>query len=271
MRIIYAIVTVAILIIACVIHWFAVDAIDFGDFFVDEFGWITILSVLALGGIVFGFIFWLWWAMLLITIGALIIGGIIGIIIWRKNKAEERELSKIEESKSSTHYKCKNCSATITKIVSQNAYKKDVKYKCEHCDIIYSKSDLYNIENAGTIIGGGKANEIELTDFEEEYFDACQTFDFRLHNPHTKNQIERCYEKIKERINNFEIQFIDNSKTIFTDSYDLDNSEKVVKDARDFLINHIVEIDVYLRSLSQEKIKQRYEYFLLINSNDDDE
>ena len=44
-RLIYAIVVLAVLLIGCFIHWKAADCTDFEEFFVDAYGWITIVAI----------------------------------------------------------------------------------------------------------------------------------------------------------------------------------------------------------------------------------
>lgn len=60
MRLVYGIVALAVLLVACFIHWKAADCDGFGDFFIESYGWVTVLAVLLLGGAGFGIVFWGW-------------------------------------------------------------------------------------------------------------------------------------------------------------------------------------------------------------------
>ena len=69
----------------------AFDLEDFFDAFFGELGWLFTLIVLALGGIVFAFIAWIWWAMLLIILGIFAIAGIIALCVHLYNEHELKE------------------------------------------------------------------------------------------------------------------------------------------------------------------------------------
>ena len=93
----------------------------------------------------------------------------------------------------------------------------------------------------------------ELSDFEEEYFDACKAFGFKPYNVHTKIQIERKYKKLQNKRG--EIPHDPG-----------DNREEVLECAKEILLDYIKEIDKYLSANSEQEIKKRYEYFLQVNS-----
>jgi len=80
-------------------HWCVTDPCDFADWFIDGFGWVAILGSLLLAcvvdGIICGFVFWNWIAMLAITLSVIVVGSITGISFWvrwyLKNKKEENQ------------------------------------------------------------------------------------------------------------------------------------------------------------------------------------
>ncbi|MGI5842214.1 MAG: hypothetical protein ACOX6H_02855 [Christensenellales bacterium] len=65
-KIILLIVSIIALALVCFIHWLYTDPYDLRDWLVDEFALFYILGTMSLAGIVFGFIFWIWWIMLVI-------------------------------------------------------------------------------------------------------------------------------------------------------------------------------------------------------------
>lgn len=139
-----------IALIACFIHAKIADCeFDeefFIEFFVESFGWITLSIVSVLGGIICGFIFWHWKIMLIITIFALLI---LGLIIWlivkhfNKGKIFDEDIENYIDNENNTKYKCNNCGANISKVfeVNENG-EKNYKYICKYCNITYTKSDL---------------------------------------------------------------------------------------------------------------------------------
>jgi hypothetical protein len=228
-------------------------------------GWWIVLIIAAIAGIVCGFIFWKWQAMLIVLGSLFLTGGVVFLIY--KIKERNEVLSWIQAkgnetaTEKDTQHKCVNCGGNIKKFIIENGLGESrVEYGCSYCGVMYTKKELNKNKNKEGIIA---SKEIELTDFEEEYFDACQSFDFRPYNSHTEKQIERRYGKFQERI--------DNGESLFTDSNGCDNSEDVIEDTRDFLIENINEINCYLNGLSEEEIKKRYEYFLSLHFDNDDE
>ena len=81
---------VAVLIHAGIDNDGAFDLEDFFDTFFGEGGWITLLVILGLGGLVYAFI-WNWLVMLFITIGLIIVSGIVLKIAFGKMKDNKKE------------------------------------------------------------------------------------------------------------------------------------------------------------------------------------
>lgn len=88
---------VALLIHAGIDNMGAFDTLDFFDTFFASFGWLTMLIVLSIGGIVYGFITWIWWAMLIIVAGLFGIAGIIAFIVHQYNDYQVKEYLKWKE------------------------------------------------------------------------------------------------------------------------------------------------------------------------------
>lgn len=239
---------IIVLIVACIIHYFVADCIDLQEFFFDEHGWLTILSVCIITAIIFGFIFWTWWIMLIITMSIAIVAGIIICFSYKKNKS-----TIIEEASIKTGYKCPNCGAALIKFKTTTAFENN-KLKCIYCDVIYEKKDLQknNYHN----------NEIELTDFEEEYFYACVHLFFRPYNPHSQPIILSRYKKLSEKIKNYDY--------IYDDEYS-DDEEMVLNNAYSFFIDNQHEINEYLEQHDIQTIKEHYELYLYIQESYDDE
>lgn len=61
------------------------DPIDFGDWFIEDNGWITILITVLCIGSVAGYIYWIWWITLIIDILILLIVLSVYLIFWFKN------------------------------------------------------------------------------------------------------------------------------------------------------------------------------------------
>ena len=64
------------------------DIDDFFDSFFGESGWVFTLIALAIGGLVFAFIVWIWWILLLIIVGILAIVGIIALCVYLYDEHE---------------------------------------------------------------------------------------------------------------------------------------------------------------------------------------
>ena len=101
------------------------------------------------------------------------------------------------------------------------------------------------------------AEEFELTDFEEEYFDACLVMGFRPHNVHTQKQIDRKHDKILDQIDNGELTFDDDDR----------EDSDILDEAYDFFSDNVDEIEEYLKTEKEEKIKAKFEYYK--NSNEE--
>ena len=81
------VITGIVAIIGALIHSFIEDCDffdleDFFDVFFCDFGWAVFLGILALGGVIFWCLQWIWWAVLLIVLVPVIIIGIIVICIF---------------------------------------------------------------------------------------------------------------------------------------------------------------------------------------------
>ena len=230
---------------------------DFFDTFFGEFGWVTVLVVLGFGGIVFGFIEWIWWAMLLILLGILFV---IGFIVFFCAKNGDSDVDDEEEKKEieNTSYKCDNCGAPVSKIISYDDYGvKKVKYKCTFCNTCYSKNQVLSILDSSKSI-----SVVDLDDWEEEYFEVCDLMFFRPYNKHTMKQIDRKHEKLKEKIDNFEEPY----------GYSSLDDEDILNNAYDFFSDNQDEIEEYFKKFGEEEIRKRYDFYTKYNSivNDED-
>lgn len=235
---------------------------DFADYLIDDYGWINILSCVGVGGIVAGFIFWSWKIMLIILsslIGLAVIVGLIILIVIRKgNKGKPKSNKKYEIiSSNKSVYKCKNCGAILLKQIIKNKYGRKTIYLCECCGASGSlneiKGDNQNQENENL-------EEIEISDFEEEYFDACIVMGFRPHNKHTQKQIDRKYDKLMEQVENNELSW----------DFDDRDDEDILDEAYDYFIENLKEIDEYLEKEKIEDIRKKYEYYISDDEDDED-
>ena len=237
-----------VLIVACVAHFFIAECIDIADFF-DEGGWITILAVAVISAIVYGFIYWIWWAMLIITVGvaalALIVAGVYAHYENSGYDNEDVDYSEDKKDEETTRYKCPNCGAAISKIYVGG----NIVYKCAYCNTTFDKKDLKLVVSIDD--RNGKTVEIEIDDFEEEYFEACERMNFRPYNIHSAKQIERRRDKLDRLIQNGE------------DVYDEDcyDQDEILEDAYDFFIDNEREIKEYFDKYGDEEIKKRYEAY----------
>ena len=118
---VFLLVSGALLLIACIVYSKLAICDDLEDFF-DEGGWLVILAGLAVAAIVYGFIYWIWWAMLIITVGvaalALIVAGV--YVHYENSGYDNEDVDYIEDKKDeeTTRYKCPNCGAAIVKYTS---------------------------------------------------------------------------------------------------------------------------------------------------------
>ena len=256
--IVVAVVTLIALLIHAAIDWGGTyDFDDLIETFAESYGWVTVLVCLGIGGIVFGFIAWIWWAMLIITIVLVIAGVVIGVIIHHANSYDYDEESESEDKKIQTSFKCKNCGSSIVKEIyfDDDGYQR-IKYYCEHCDSVFSKRELYGLKNPDS-----KIEEYDLEDWEEEYFKACDILEFKPHNNHTQKQIDRKKERLENMSWSGEYEYEDDTM----------DTDEALDYAYDFFSDNEDEIQDYLNRYTPEEIKKRYEYYLLIESIDDDE
>ena len=236
------------------------DLEDFFDDFFGEYAWVTFVIVLALGGIVFGFVAWIWWAMLLIILVPIVIIVIYLIIDNRDGFDGGDEEQPGTDSVESTSYKCDSCGAPVSKFVTYDNYgKKKIDYKCTYCNTCYTKNQLLGIFDSSNSI-----SFIDLDDWEEEYFEVCDLMFFRPYNRHTMKQIDRKYERLQEKI--------DNCEEIYDNSFD---DQEILDKAYDFFSDNEDEIDAYFKKYTEEEIKDRYDFYTkynsLIDEDDDDE
>lgn len=237
----------------------------FEDFF-DDGVWITFLSVYAIGGVVFGFKYWLWWAMLIILI--IVLSAVIFIIVLLLNsskKDESRTRTFNVTKKEQTKYNCSNCGAKVTKVVKENYFGEErVTYVCEHCGTTYTKSELLSCKTEKPRVETNEKNEetFDLDDWEEEYFEACYRLFFKPYNFHTTKQIDRRQESLQNRL--YDDDYI-------YDDIEEDCQEEVLDEAYDFLEDNEEEIEEYLESNSVEDIKKRFSYYLDVQKNEDED
>lgn len=227
-------IAIVITIISNVIQYKYNDSDGFVEYLIDDFGWLNILICVVLSAIIAGFIFWSWLIMLIIMLALLVIGAIVAIIIYKKNNDDNEDYDEeIIERKS--NFKCESCGAHLIRQEIETYDGLEVNYICEHCGISFDKSEL----NKNKKSNKKEINEeIDLTDFEEEYFENCLIMNFRPYNKHTISQIERKYDKL---IDECEI-----------DEDDLDS-------AYDYFCENLDEIDEYIEN--EKSIKERFEYY----------
>lgn len=237
--------------------WF-VDADDFMDFMLYDYGLLVLLGLIALGGIIFGFIFWNWKIMLIITCAIAIIAIfiLVTILIIKHVKKEEEyceeDYDSIENDKMTTCYKCKNCGANISKIIKNNK----IIYFCDYCKVSYTKKELLNLSKNDK--DDDKYSDIELTDFEEEYFKNSQIMFLKPTSFHSSKVIDRKYDNLVDRIYNDEVLY----------NVSDEDQEDILDSAYDFFDEFEEEIEDYHKNTDVNEIKRRYEYFLLINEED---
>lgn len=266
----YWIIAGIVLIVSLTIHRLAtgvvLDAEDFFSpseffaFFLVE-GWINALVVALLSVIVFGFVFWNWIIMLII-LGVIIVAAVVLFIILA-NKFGSTDDSDESTDLKNTVYKCPNCGASIKKRYNEDMDK--TEYFCDYCKTCFSKKDILNgkvrVDNEQK---RDKYEDIELSDFEDEYFDACEKMFFRPYNAHTNSEIQFRYDKLKRKIDNFENIYKDVS---------FYGQEKILQEAYDFLVANKERIEEYFAKHTEEEIKTRTEFFMELKKglDEDDE
>ena len=229
----FFIIAAVVLLAACAIHWFAAGCCDLEDFFIDEYGWVTILCVVLLSLIVFGFIFWVWWIMLIITgaIAVIAIPLIYYFFFYYPDYDEDDENDEDNETYK-TKYKCLNCGAPVTETINGRKH----TFKCEFCQTDYTKSELFSGKNDND-------EKFSLSDFETEYFEACDIFGFQPQYNHSASQIDRKYEKLYEK--NYDCEFEEN-----------------LEDAYDFFSEEETSIKEYLTKNDENTIEKKYRFYL---------
>ncbi|MDY6367306.1 MAG: hypothetical protein SPL13_02165 [Clostridia bacterium] len=256
---IFWIIVGVVAIIALLIHTYiseaGIDDIeDVFECFIGDGGWITVLIVLGIGAIIFGFVFWIWWAMILIVAAVFTLVLVVLYFIGRDYNDENEEEKDIIKTK----FKCTNCGAAIEKITTED-WEKKIVYKCPYCGITYTKKDLLNEKSVNEV----KSNEkIELTDFEEEYFNSCFRLFFKPYNNHSVKMIEGKYNSLKGKI--------DDCEDIYED-IDCFDSEDILQSSKDFLINNEQEINDYILKIGETEIKRRYEFYCELKDADGEE
>ena len=264
---IYWLIVLGVAIIASAIHAAIVEGFDFldvPDFFdtyFTEHAWITFLIVGILGAIVFGFLNWLWWAMLLILLGPIVLVIILIVVFHLKDKKDdkifEENAKKKTEAKETTAYNCPNCGARIVKttITDLNG-NEETRYSCEHCNTVFNKKQMVGITDSDFII-----EPCDLDDWEEEYFRACIILNFKAHNHHSEAQLDRRVESIQDKIYSCDFTYDD----------DEEDDDDILNSGYDFFIENIDEIEEYLKNTSKEEIQKRFKYYCFINEEDDEE
>ena len=257
---------VVVLLIACVIHWHVTDCVDLEDFFVYEYGWVTILAVCLVSGVVLGCIFWIWWAVLLIAAALCVLGGI-GLFAHIKYNRQEDNFEETDFSeddmteKIKRNYKCPNCGAQIFEEKKTALANRAVRFYCTHCGTYFTERELKGFVDDDSKLE--YSEDIDLTDFEEDYFEACYRLNFRPYNAHSKRQLERRYETIQNQI--WEHDFV------YDDDEDGSESEEILDGAYEFFKEESAAIEQYLNDRTETEIKARYEYFLENYIEDGDE
>ena len=240
----FLIVAVVLTIISNGIHFKCAECYDFEDYFIDEYGWINLTACVGVSVIMAGFIFWSWQIMLIILL-VLVVVGVSVLLIFLKTLNKEDDKGKKSVLRSKSTYKCKNCGSNFIKEVVEDEYEETrrINYICEHCGISGSLKELRSEK-------GNKQNEeIEIDDFEEEYFDACLIMGFRPYNTHTQKQIDRKYDKLMDQIENGEISYEDDAR----------DDEDILNEAYDFFNENKGEIEDYLSA--EENIKERFDFY----------
>ena len=266
---IFWIVVIVVSIIALLIHTYIVevgidDIEDIIESLIVGFGWITVLVVIGIGAIVYGFLFWIWWIMLIIVVGVALIA-LVAWIIWKiidNRFYDDMEVEDEEDEIIKTKYKCGNCGANVSKIIIADEYGDEkIIYKCEYCGITYTKKELLGIKTESN--DDNKYTGIDLTDFEEEYFDACERFFYKPYNKHSRTRIESKY--------NFLTNKIDNGDDIYDDLEWSDDATEILDTAYEFLTENEQEIEEYFSKVDETEIKRRYEFYCLLQSSDTDD
>ena len=258
---IFLIVSGIVLVVALIIHKLIVDGdldLDMLDmFFIDDGGWITVLVVVLLAAIVYGFIFWIWWAMLLIVLGVSTLGvvGLIVLVHFIRKEEESSDESDDEDDNEeiATGYHCQGCGASLFKrFCEDDEGNMRPVYCCDFCGAQYTKKDLENkMTDSDTNV-----EEVDLDDWEEEYFDACYYLRFKPYCEHSERQLQRRYDQLNEEY----------------DSADIDDDQwEKIEAANEFFKDEENEIGQYLQSNDEETIKKHYQYYLSLIEDEDDE
>lgn len=247
LQVLFWIIVGIVAIIALLIHTYNEEfGIDFEDIFeclIEDFGWVTVLVVVGIGGIVYGFAFWVWWIMLLIVGGVVVITIIAFAIFYHYNNKEIL----YEETTEKTKYKCDNCGAFIVR--KTDAYG-NVTHYCEYCGISYDENDDYDEDEEDEY---DDEEEITLSDFEEEYFNACEKFFYKPYNEHSESRIDNKYKELCARLKH---------GTIYEDSYNTAIDKIDLDTAYNFFKKQEDEIEDYFLNYDEDEIKSRYEYYL---------
>jgi predicted RNA-binding Zn-ribbon protein involved in translation (DUF1610 family) len=287
-RIIFAIVAGAITLLACLIHLGITDS--FGepvDWFTDEFGWAVILACLALFGVIFGFIFWIWWAMLIITVSVIatiivcavhansqssidvmdwltddsgwivllmclvltgvLAGIVLGILFWLQNR-EDTEDEECEEDEESEEQKSNyDCPNCGSKIVRVVFYKADRKNSKYECRYCDT-----NFKKNQLVNDADSKSEKSLSTFEQEYFEACYIMALSPLEKHSKAMIERKYKKQEHKIEEGELVF-------HWDSIDCD---EMLENAKEFFADFKEEIGAYLAESKKPETSEKWKHFV---------
>jgi len=252
-------VTLIVMLVHCYIQNGTLEDVGFLEYLVDDGGFLVLLGLVVLGAIIFGFIFWNWMIMLIIFVP--IILAFIGFAIWFIKKVnKEGAIEEEEEHRRKnytenilTNYKCQNCGASLTKVKTVKNGKKSVVYNCEHCGVSYDQNVIKLDEKTE---GAESSKELDLTDFEEEYFNSCYVLGIKPYNEVSETTLERKKtKKINQLLDEYDAE----------DEYDLeDESPEYAEliDSYDYLSEIEEELETYKEENDADEIKAKYDYYL---------
>lgn len=181
--------------------------------------------------------------LIIMSVAAVIAAVTVYLVVRHENADYDGETDYDEDDDELTRYKCPNCGAAISKVYTDG----EIGYKCAYCNTTFEKKDMK------LVIAVDGAGYIEIDDFEEEYFNACERMDFRPYNFHSEKQIERKRDKLKKMIDNYE--------QIYDDVYFGRDEEEILEEAYDFFIENESEIKEYFDKYGETEIKNRYEAY----------
>ena len=253
--IIFWVIVAVVALIALLIHSVIVEGSSFDlgsivEVFFESFGWATVLIVAVIGGIIFGFIAWIWWITLIIAILLVAVCGFTALVVYTFHSSNKKDEKKQGQKEIKTNYECKNCgSKLIKRIYIDKDGDEKVEYRCDYCDTVFGENEINGYPKIEQ-----KKDTHDLDDWEEEYFEVCVLLRFKPQNNHTLKQVDRKIETLEEMYDSGSL------------SYDGDlDPEDALEFAYDFFSENMNEIEAYLKKYSQEEIKKRFECYLSSN------